>query len=164
MSGLVPSIVALGLVALAALQATLGRTCPVELTAERAAASKMLAIATAVQTAHFIEEWATGFHVRFPALFGLDPIPLSVFVAFNLGWIVLWIVSIPLIRRARQPAFFTAWFLAIAGVLNGIAHPVLAISTGGYFPGLISSPLIGLAGLLLWQRLNGATLIRGARG
>ena len=162
MSSLVPSIVALGLVALAALQATLGRTSPVELTAERASASKMLAVATAIQTAHFIEEWATGFHVRFPALFGLDPIPLSVFVAFNLAWIVLWIVSIPLIRRARQAAFFTAWFLAIAGVLNGIAHPVLALRTGGYFPGLISSPLIGLAGLLLWQRLKAATLIREA--
>lgn len=163
MSGLVPSIVALGLVALAALQVTLGRTCPVELTKEQAAAAKMLAIATVVQTAHFIEEWATGFHIRFPALFGLDPIPLSVFVALNLAWIVLWIVSIPLIRRARQAAFFAAWFLAIAGMVNGIAHPMLAIRTGGYFPGLFSSPLIGLAGLFLWQRLKAATLIRGAR-
>ena len=164
MAGLVPAIVALGLVALAALLATLGRTSPVELAAERAAVSKMLAIATAVQTAHFIEEWATGFNVRFPALFGLGPIPLSVFVAFNLTWIILWIASIPLIRKARQAAFFTAWFLAIAGVLNGIAHPVLAIRTGGYFPGLISSPVIGLAGLLLWQRLGVATSASGARG
>ena len=163
MSGFVPSIVALGLVALVALQATLSRTCSVELTAERAAASKMLAIATGIQTAHFIEEWATGFHIKFPALFGLEPIPISVFVGFNLTWIVLWIVSIPLIRKARQPAFFTAWFLAIAGVLNGIAHPVLATRAGGYFPGLISSPLIGLAGLLLWRRLLGATLNREAR-
>lgn len=163
MTGLVPSVVALGLVALTALRVTLGRTCSVELTAERAAASKMLAIATAIQVVHFIEEWATGFRIQFPALFGFEAIPESVFVGFNLTWIMLWIASIPLLRAARQPAFFTAWFLALAGVLNGVAHPVMAIRTGGYFPGLISSPLIGLAGLFLWRRLLGATLGRKSR-
>lgn len=157
MSSLFPSAIALGLVALVALSATLGRACPAELSAERAAASKTLAITTAIQTAHFIEEWATGFHIQFPALFGLEPMPAPVFVGFNLTWILLWIVSIPLIRTARRLAFFAAWFLAIAGALNGIAHPVITIRTGGYFPGLISSPLIGLAGLLLWRRLLGAT-------
>jgi hypothetical protein len=83
--------------------------------------------------------------------------PLSFFVAFNLAWIVIWIVSIPFLRVGRRPAFFAAWFIAIGGMLNGIAHPMMAIASGGYFPGLITSPVIGLAGMILWQRLQRAT-------
>lgn len=121
------------------------------------AASTFLGVATVTQGAHFVEEWITGFHIRFPALLGLGPMPLSFFVSFNLAWIVIWIVSVPFIRLGRRWAFFAAWFLAIAGALNGAAHPIMAIEAGGYFPGLITSPLIGIAGVILWQRLHRAT-------
>ena len=47
--------------------------------------------------------------------------------------------------------------LAIAGTFNGIAHPALALAAGGYFPGLISSPVIGVAGVLLWRSLLRST-------
>lgn len=52
---------------------------------------------------------------------------------------------------------FAAWFLAIAGMINGIAHLLLAISADGYFPGLVNSPFIGIAGVWLWLRLRRAT-------
>ena len=157
MLSLVPSLVVLGLVAFAALHLALRRRTSDQLRMERVSASHMLAITTAIQGGHFIEEWATGFNIRLPALFGLDPIPLSFFVAFNLAWIVVWIASVPLLRTGRRAAFFAAWFLAIAGMLNGVAHPLLAAVSGGYFPGLISSPLIGLASIFLWQRLYRAS-------
>ena len=157
MSSLLPSIFVLGIVAFVALQLARRRLSPAERTRERAAASNALALATVIQGGHFAEEWATGFAVRFPALFDLDPMPLSFFVVFNLSWIVLWIASIPLLRSARKPAFFAAWFLAIAGMLNGLAHPLMAVASGGYFPGLVSSPFIGLAGIYLWRRLRSAT-------
>lgn len=32
----------------------------------------------------------------------------------------------------------------------GIAHPILAIAAGGYFPGLVSSPFNGVASVRLW--------------
>lgn len=83
--------------------------------------------------------------------------PLSFFVCFNLAWIAIWITSVRLLRRGRRAAFFAAWFLAIAGVLNGVAHPLMALASGGYFPGLITSPIIGIAGVILWRRLRGAT-------
>lgn len=157
MSSLVPSILVLGLAAFAALQLTLRRPSSTELTVERGAASQALAFATAIQSGHFVEEWATDFHARFPALFGLEPIPLSFFVAFNLTWIVIWIASVPFLRFAHKPAFFAAWFLAIAGMLNGVAHPLMSVASGGYFPGLISSPFVGLVSIYLWYRLHGAT-------
>ena len=157
MMSLIPSISVLGLAAFAALQLALRNPSPIKLTLERAAAARVLAFATAIQSGHFAEEWATDFHVRFPAMFGLDPMPLSFFVAFNLTWIAIWIASVPLLRSARRPAFFAAWFLAIAGMLNGVAHPIMAVASGGYFPGLISSPFIGLASICLWRKLRGAT-------
>ena len=156
MFSVLPSIAVLGMVAIVAARLAQSRSSPMEAAAERTAASAALGIATAIQGAHFVEEWVTGFHVRFPALLGLDPMPLSFFVAFNLGWLAIWIISIPFIRGGRRGAFFAAWFLAIAGILNGVAHPLMAISSGGYFPGLITSPFIGVAGVVLWQRLQAA--------
>ncbi len=154
---LLPSILILGIVALIALQLAGSRESAAEREGDRAAASRALAMATAVQFVHFSEEWATGFHVRFPALLGLDPIPLPVFLLFNFAWIAIWITAIPLLRASRTFGFFAAWFLALAGILNGIAHPLLAVATSGYFPGLMTSPFIGLAGVYLWRKLDLAT-------
>ncbi len=83
--------------------------------------------------------------------------PFSVFLVFNLAWIAIWIASVPALRSARLGAFFAAWFLAIAGMFNGIAHPLLAVAAGGYFPGLFSSPFIGGVSVWLWRQLRGAT-------
>ncbi|MBI2569230.1 MAG: hypothetical protein HYV63_19595 [Candidatus Schekmanbacteria bacterium] len=44
--------------------------------------------------------------------------------------------------------------------MNGIGHPLFAVASGGYFPGLITSPLIGVAGVVLWGRLLRATAER----
>jgi hypothetical protein len=35
---------------------------------------------------------------------------------------------------------------------NGVAHPLLSVATGGYFPGLDTSPVIGI-GVALLSRL-----------
>ncbi len=152
-----PSIIVLGLAALAALLLVLRRRSPPENVTERLAAARSLALAVGVQSVHFAEEAATGLHERLGALLGLPGIPLSVFVVFNLMWLGIWAASVPGVRSARAIAFFAAWFLAIAGMFNGIAHPLLAIAAGGYFPGLVSSPFIGAASVWLWLRLRRAT-------
>lgn len=81
----------------------------------------------------------------------------SFFVAFNVTWLVIWAVSVRVLRTGHRGAFFAAWFLAIAGMINGVAHPLLALAAGGYFPGLVSSPFVAAACLLLWLRLRAAT-------
>ncbi len=163
MLNVLPSIVVLGLAALAALLLVLSRRSPPEELAERLAAARALTLAVGVQSVHFAEEAATGFHERFGALLGLPGMPLSVFVVFNLTCLGIWVASVPGLRSARAAAFFAAWFLAIAGMFNGIAHPLLAIAAGGYFPGLVSSPFIGGASVWLWLRLRRATRPKGGR-
>jgi len=54
------------------------------------------------------------------------------------------------------PSIVVLGFLAPTAMLNAIAHPLMAVAVNGYFPGLISSPLIGLAGLWLWLKLRDA--------
>ena len=154
---LLPSFIALGLAALVALRLSMTRQSPSERVRERVAASRALAVAAGIQCIHFVEEAATGFHEQFGPVFGLASMPFPGFVVFNLAWIAIWIASIPGLRSGRSAAFFAAWFLAIAGTINGIAHPLLAIAVGGYFPGLISSPFICGAGIWLWLKLRTAT-------
>jgi NO-binding membrane sensor protein with MHYT domain len=163
MLNVLPSILVLGLAALVALRLVQSRRSPPENVAERLAAARALALAVGVQSVHFAEELATGFHERLGALFGLPGMPLSLFVVFNLTWLGIWVASVPGLRSARAAAFFAAWFLAIAGMVNGIAHPLLALAGGEYFPGLLSSPFIAVASVWLWHRLRRATRPDGGR-
>lgn len=157
MLSVLPSVIVLGFAVIAAIILAGRRTSPPAFVSERLSASHALGFSTAIQSVHFIEEATTGFHQKFPALFGLPSMPLSFFVMFNLIWIAIWVASIPALRRSRPTAFFAAWFLSIAGILNGVGHPLLSIASGRYFPGLVSSPFIGLACLWTWFKLRAAT-------
>jgi hypothetical protein len=149
---LLPSIVILGLAALAAVYQTLTyRPRP----DSRAAIA--LAIAVCIQATHFTEEALTDFPGRLGGLLGIPAMPMSFFVTFNLCWLGIWAASIYGLRSGKPWAFFGAWFLSIAGIINGLAHPGLAIAADAYFPGLATSPFIGAAGIWLARRLKHAT-------
>jgi hypothetical protein len=107
----------------------------------------------AIQCAHVTEELSTGFPARFPVLLGLAPWPIAFFVPFNAFWIVVWGISCYGVMGGRRAAMLPLWFLAIASVANGVAHPLMSARTGGYFPGLFTSPLLGVAGVVLVRRL-----------
>lgn len=157
MSSLLPSAVVLGLAALAALGLVRARWPPVPSTAVRSAAARALAIALGLQCVHFVEEASTGFPRRLGELVGLPAMSFSFFAAFNLLWIVFWTVSLRGLRTGRRDAYFAAWFLAIAGAVNGLAHPLLALASRGYFPGLVSAPLAAAGSLWLGRQLVRAT-------
>jgi Protein of unknown function with HXXEE motif len=107
----------------------------------------------AVQSLHFMEEFVTGFEDRFPALLGLPAWSQNFFAAFNLLWLAGWILSAIGLLKGYRFALFPVWFFAIAAIANGIGHPTLAIVAHGYFPGLITSPVLGVVGVLLLLRL-----------
>lgn len=119
----------------------------------RERAARLFMLGLAAHCLHFMEELVTRFEDRFPALLGLSAWSEDFFVVFNLIWLSVWILSAVGLQRGYQAALFPAWFFAIGGMANGIAHPALAVAVGGYFPGLISSPVVGVLGVLLWRRL-----------
>jgi hypothetical protein len=150
---IVPGIAALSLVAAVALILTLARGGIVGSGPQVRAAVRIALVAVLVQGTHFAEELATGFHRRFPELFGFPPMPAGFFVSFNLLWLAIWGLAIWGLTARRSFGLFPLWFLAAASVVNVVAHPLLALRAGGYFPGLVSSPLVGVAGLLLFRHL-----------
>jgi hypothetical protein len=117
----------------------------------------VLLIGLAAQCLHFSEEFVTHFPDRFPPLLGQSAWSENFFVAFNLTCLSVWILSAICLQRGYWFALFPVWFFAIASIVNGIAHPVLAIVVRGYFPGLITSPVVGALGVLLWRRLQALT-------
>jgi uncharacterized membrane protein YhdT len=150
--------------ALAALLLTLGRT---PIARDRIGCRKTTLLYAALvlaQALHAAEEYATGFYIAFPSLLGLAPWPAGFFLALNLTWLAVWTVSAVGLRVGRAVADVPAWFLAIAAIANGLAHPLLAIRAGGYFPGLITSPLLAVGGILLWRRLMEVTAVKWKSG
>jgi hypothetical protein len=110
-------------------------------------------IALGTQTLHFLEELLGGFQEVFPTLFGLAPFSRTSFVVFNVSWLLIWLIAIPAAAGGRRFAEWPLWFLAFALVLNGVAHPILALGTRGYFPGLITTPLVAVGGFLFLRCL-----------
>jgi hypothetical protein len=143
--------------ALAALLLTLLRKPP---SSDPVACNRVLQIfllGLAAQCLHFAEEFLTRLESRFPVLLGLPPWSENFFVVFNLAWLCVWILSALGLQRGYRAALFLIWFFAIASVVNGIAHPALALVARGYFPGLFTSPIVGLLGILLSLRLLALT-------
>jgi len=114
------------------------------------------------QCLHFLEELRSHFFLRFPETFGLEPISDTAFVYFNVAWLAVWIVAAFAARTGLVIAVCPLWFLGLAMVLNFFAHPILALRAGGYFPGLLTAPVVGACGFLLIRELIRATATRTA--
>jgi hypothetical protein len=114
---------------------------------------RLYLIGIAFQCLHFTEEFLTGFYVRAPKFLGFVAWSTEFFVTFNLVWIAVWLFGAVGIKKQMRIAFFPVWFFAIGMVGNAVWHPLLCLATGGYFPGLFTSPFAGVVGVLLLSRL-----------
>jgi len=150
---ILPSTAVLGAAGLIALFLTLTRGWSDESRTHSRGVVHIALVAILFQAAHFAEELVTGFHQRFPALLGLAPMPLRLFVLFNLAWLAIWSLSAWGLAARSRVALFPLWFLGIACIANGVAHPSFSVLVGGYFPGLVTSPAVGVLGVLLLRRL-----------
>lgn len=158
MFSLLPSLVVLGSAAVVATYLNQSRWSPPENVTARAGAARVFVLTVALTAVHMVEEATTGLAARFPALFGLPAVPLSTFVIVNATFIGICIASIAGLRAGRPGAFWVAWFLSLACFINLVGHPLMALAVGGaYFPGLVSAPFVGAAGIWLWRRLRRAT-------
>jgi len=152
-SSYIPSILALGTLLVVAIVVTAARP---RLEPELRATPRfaiVIGLTILGQLGHFIEEWRSGLHVSLPEAFGVPPISESVFVWFNVSWLVVWVLALLGARAGWVIALVPLWFLGLAMILNVIAHPLLSLRAGGYFPGLLTSPLVGVLGLLTIREL-----------
>jgi hypothetical protein len=117
------------------------------------------------QAAHSVEEYAAGLHEVFPParfLSGLVSSDLSVgFAVVNAALVAFgfWCWAVP-IRSGWPSARGIAWFWALLELGNGLGHLVLALGSGGYFPGALTAPILLV--LAAWLVVNLARRQRAA--
>ncbi len=120
-----------------------------------------------IQAAHSIEEYAFSLWEVWPIArwaSGLlsDDLPTG-FAILNGSFIVFGVWSyLGPVRSGSPSASTLAWIWVAVGLLNGVGHPAMAVNAGGYFPGLVTAPLlllgaIVLAALLLRRREHGSS-------
>jgi hypothetical protein len=99
------------------------------------------------QAAHSIEEYAFHlFDVFTPARFvsSLVSDDLSTgFAVVNTALVLfgLWCYFIP-VRLGRPSARNWMWFWILIEFGNGVGHPIIALTRGAYFPGVITAPVL----------------------
>ena len=118
---------------------------------------RLYLIGIAFQCLHFTEEYVTHFYVRTPEFLGFVAWSGEFFVILNLSWIALWLFAAVGGKREMRAAYFPLRFFAVGMVGNAIWHPLLSLASGGYFPGLFTSPFAGIIGVMLLSRLSRLT-------
>jgi Protein of unknown function with HXXEE motif len=153
---------ALAVAAVVACLLTLMRRAPKPDPPRRDRVINLLLIGISLQCLHFFEEFVTRFNERFPQQLGLSAWSNEFFVAFNMFCIAVWVLSAVGLQYNLRLAYFPVWFFIAAMLLNGLGHPLLAIAAGGYFPGLWTSWLVGIIGVILgvnfWKFTSASTI------
>lgn len=111
------------------------------------------------QAAHSVEEYRGRLWESFPParlLTGLVSQDLEQgFLVLNVSlvsfgiWCFLWPV-----RREWPSAFRFAWAWVMVELINGIGHPLWALSRRGYAPGLATAPLLLALAIYLGHQLR----------
>ena len=105
------------------------------------------------QAAHSFEEYAGGLWESFPParlLTGLfSENRERAFIALNVALVAfgLWCFIWP-VRRGWPSAALFAWIWVAVELINGIVHPLWALSVGGYAPGVATAPMLLI--LAIW--------------
>jgi len=111
-----------------------------------------------VQASHSIEEYAFALYDVFPparfasGLLSSDlatgfAILNSAFVAFGVA------CYLGPVRSGWASARGWVWLWTLIELVNGLAHPILALRAGGYFPGMATAPVLFVLALYLATRL-----------
>lgn len=99
------------------------------------------------QAAHSIEEYVTKLYEVFaPARFASSLVSQDHALGFlvvnaTLVTFGLWCWAVP-VRSGWQVGRGLMWFWTVLELGNGIGHSALALSRGGYFPGVVTAPLL----------------------
>ncbi len=118
----------------------LGLTLVRRTRADAAARDRLISlflIGIAAQSFHFIEEFVTGFHCRWPELLGLSPWSAEFFVGFNVSWIAVWALSAAGLRAGIRAAIFPTWFFAIGMTANLVAPSAPGAQRRRLLPGTL---------------------------
>jgi hypothetical protein len=112
-------------------------------------------LAVALELLHFAEEYATGFHTRFPVeIYHAEPFSATLFFLSQTALFSLLVLAgIGVFKRWKAPMVLV-WFLVVMlEFVNAVQHPIYAFMVKGYFPGLFTSVQGWIMGPILLRRI-----------
>ena len=116
--------------------------------------------AVGIQMLHFAEEYIMGFCVAMPELVGQSAYPLGYWVVFNMvAYFIFLLGGIVLFKRIKRLMIIPLFFILTGVVLNGIAHVLISIYLGSYFPGLYTAILYLLIAPMIIGKIRAAAKI-----
>ena len=111
------------------------------------------------QIAHSVEEYVFRFYEVFPPARLLNEFVPGFtrpgFIIFNtlLALFGLW-CFLSNVRLGTKSARDWVWIWVVIELFNGLAHPAWAITSRGYVPGLVTSPILLVLAAYLFHRLR----------
>lgn len=110
------------------------------------------------QFIHFLEEYLTGFRIKFPELYGAAPYSAELFVGINMfSYFVFAVGFILVFEKGLKFLLIPVLFYIVYGALgNAIAHVWWVIWKGAYFPGFFTALAYWILGPLLLSRFAGS--------
>ena len=111
------------------------------------------------QVAHSVEEYVFRFYEVFPPARLLNELVPGLtrpgFIIFSalLALFGLW-CFLSSVHPGTKSARDWVWIWVVIELFNGLAHPVWAIATRGYVPGLATSPILFVLAAYLFHRLR----------
>jgi len=122
--------------------------------------TRPFAFLIAAQAAHSVEEcWYRLYDRLAPARFVAELFSHDLargFAVANTLLVLAGVGGIFVVRRGGSAARGVAWFWAVLEIVNGVNHIAFALVAGGYFPGLVTAPLLLGSGAYLVRRLSTA--------
>ena len=147
-SSLIPTMAALAVPAAAAVILTALRPRLVPDVRRSRRLLLVVGLTICAQVLHVAEELLTELYVEFPTTFGFPAAQQSVFVWANITALLVWVAALIAVRQGVVIALLPLWFLGFAELLNLFLHPYLALKTGGYYSGVVTST----AGRSAWHK------------
>ncbi|MHC4404822.1 MAG: HXXEE domain-containing protein [Planctomycetota bacterium] len=119
------------------------------------------------QALHSIEEVLFRLYEVFaPARFVSELVssnPAIGFAMLNAGIVAFGVLCyVAWIRPGTPSARMWLWLWAVVELVNGIVHSAVAVVRGGYFPGVVTAPILIVIALFLGRhllRLRGTTTV-----
>ena len=110
---------------------------------------------------HGVEEYSGRLYETLPPRFGLKPIQPGHFAAFNLVWLMIFLVAAIGVFRGVRLSLLVVWFVALLGCIgNAVFHGWLALQSGGYEAGVVTAMLNLPLGVMLVILLVGESRVR----
>ena len=137
--------------------------------ADRSMARHKIAFGALVvaQAAHSAEEYVGRLWETFPPARLLTGLVSQNhergFLLINVGLVALgiWCLVWP-IRRDWPAAAVIAWIWVAIEVVNGVGHPLWALRTGGYTPGVVTAPVLLVIALYVGRQLRASSRLSSA--